>query len=367
MSETTGTLTRASREWASRPPDERFTSLEALHGQAQHYRAAAVESPRVPYASLRARADEDQVRLVGSKGQAAGLTHWAFGQLASRVGAPAGYLRSLPADLAAANLNHGLAAADPAETANILIHRTTSEGGEKAYLVRAFVSQEYTRIWNADVTARLMRLAEEGPWQPAPAAFDGSRGLYLSDHDVFCFLVDSGRRIFEKDPNGGLSRGFFTWNSEVGARSFGVMTFLYSYVCGNHMVWGVQGAREIRLRHVGNADERAFRGLSWELRKYADASASVDEERIRTAQAFRIAGSKDEVLDKLFGLRTIGLSRKALSEGYAAAEAHSDWYGNPKSAWGMAQGITERARELVYADERVDMERAASRVVQMAF
>ncbi|BBC02432.1 hypothetical protein AB7M49_003961 [Bradyrhizobium elkanii] len=37
-------------------------------------------------------------------------THWSFGQLASQVGAPATYLRQLPATLAAINLLYGLTA-----------------------------------------------------------------------------------------------------------------------------------------------------------------------------------------------------------------------------------------------------------------
>lgn len=35
-------------------------------------------------------------------------THWSFGQLASLVGAPAAYLRQLPAPLAGINLQYGL-------------------------------------------------------------------------------------------------------------------------------------------------------------------------------------------------------------------------------------------------------------------
>jgi hypothetical protein len=35
-------------------------------------------------------------------------THWSFGQFASLIGAPASYLRQLPAPLAGINLQHGL-------------------------------------------------------------------------------------------------------------------------------------------------------------------------------------------------------------------------------------------------------------------
>lgn len=359
------TLTKASREWSSRPADERFSSLAALHQAVSTFRAQAKEAPEVPYATLRTVAEDGDVLLVGKADKPARMSNWAFGQLASRVGAPAGYLRGLPATLAVQNLNHGLANRVQDEgdgKANILLHQN---GG---YTVRAFTSDSYTRIWNSDVTSRLIRLTDERPeWQPAPAAFDGSRGLYASDHDMFAFLVDSDRRIFEKAPGGGLSRGFFAWNSEVGAATYGVMGFHYAYVCGNHMVWGASGVSELRIRHVGSADERAFRELAVELRKYAEGSAQEDELVIERAQRKVLGASKDEVLDAVFKLRVPGLSRRMLAEGYRAAEEHQDWYGDPRTVWGMVNGITERAREIEHADKRVEVERAAGKLMQVAF
>ena len=46
--------------------------------------------------------------MIGAQGASALLTHHAFGQLATLSKAPANYLRTLPATLAAQNLNHGL-------------------------------------------------------------------------------------------------------------------------------------------------------------------------------------------------------------------------------------------------------------------
>lgn len=355
------TLYDASRQYAERPKDEKYESIAALHAATVAYRAQAREAKGVAYSSLRTQAEGDDVLLLGKSNMPSKLTHWAFGQLAARAGAPASYLRGLPPTLAAQNLNYGLANRANGETANLLLHQN---GG---YVVRAFTSDQYTRIWNADVTSRLVRLAEEQPeWQPAPAGFDGSRGLYASAHDMFVFLVDSNRRIFEKDPNGGLSRGFFAGNSETGAKSFWIKTFFYEYVCGNHRVWGAEGVRELRVRHVGNADDRAFAGLQAELVKYADASAGEDEAKVVSARRFILGADKDAVLDKVFGLKT-GLTRKMIGEGYDRAVVHEDWYGNPRSAWGLVGGITEIAREIPYADERVEVERASGKVLEISF
>lgn len=364
-------LTQAFNQWANRPADQRFSSLEALHDAVQHHRDVATEATSVSFDSLRVDGSGEAPVLIGSAGVPAKFTHWSFGQLALKVGAPASYLRQLPAALAAENMNHGLRRVatefadrndDDEKTAKLLF----AKNGDVT--VRAITSDKYTRIWNRDITARLLRLTKQHPeWQPAPAAFDGSRGLYASDQDVFAFLVDNDRRIFESGPGGGLGRGFFVSNSEVGASSFVVTTFWYEYICGNHRVWGAQGVAELRIRHRGNADERAFDQLTVELKKYADASAVDDEAKVQQARTFRIAAKKDDVLDKVFGLRVPSLSRALIAESYDKAKEHDEWYGDPRTAWGLAGGITEIARDLPNANERVALDRAAGKVMQMAF
>lgn len=367
----TTTLSQASTEWATRPADESYTSLEELHTAVQTRRERAKEAKGVRYADLRVEASRSgdseggaSIKLIGKADVPADLTHWSFGQLSRAVNAPAHYLRTLPATLAAQNLNHGLA------------HRGAEAGQTKLLLdvngtatVRALTGPDYSRIWDADITARLMQLPEQ--WQPAPetqlVSGASTRGLYASDHDVFAFLIDNDRRIFETAPGGGLSRGFMVANSEVGDKAFWLLTFLYSFVCANHNVWGVEGVRELRIRHTGQADARAFRQLSVELRRYAEASSSEDEAKIHRCMAHQIAASKDELLDTLFGMRSLGLSRKVLAESYSAAERHSDWYGSPRSAWGIGNGISEVAQAIPHTDERVKVERAAGRVFAMAF
>ena len=360
-------LFKASSQWSSRPNDEKFHSIHDLHHAVLGYKQSAVEK-EVKFASLTAMAKSpltggSEVVVMGPQGGEARLTNWSFGQLSARVGAPASYLRTLPAPLAAQALNHGIqkrGAADE-EQAKLLFHRNGS------LLCRAFTSPKYTRIWNADVTQRLLKLEERGPWTPAPAAFDGTRGLYASDHDMFAFLVDNGRRIFEKLPGGGLSRGFFVWNSEVGASAFGIMTFLYEYVCGNHIVWGAKGVKELRIRHVGNADERVFSQLQGQLREFADASASEDEAIISRALSFKLGDNKDEVLDKVFAMNIPNLSQKVIEAGYTRAVEGADKYGDPRMVWGVVNGLTEVARDLPYADERVALDRAAGKVMEVVF
>jgi len=355
-------LLAATNQWSSRPADQRFASLAALDAAVQHHRDAAVEAHNVQLNTLRVIEKDGLPQLQSGKGAVAEFTHHSFGQLAKRINAPAAYLRELPPDMVALNMNYGLEnlpARDSGEGDTLLF----AQNG--ALVLRAALSPSYKRIWNSDVTKRIIRLTEQAPeWQPAPAAFDGSRGLYASDKDMFAFLVDNERRIFESLPGGGLGRGFFVSNSEVGDASFRLTTFFYEYICGNHRVWGASGVQEIRIPHIGNADEKAFGKISIELRKYADSSARADEQKIEAMRKLELGATKDEVLDAVFNL---GTSRKVAAAAYQIAEQSEERYGNPRSVWGFTGGLTEVARDLPNADERVNLERQAGKIMQIAF
>lgn len=355
-------LTRANQQWSTRPADERFSSLTAMHDAAMAIRTNAAVA-NIKANALRAVAQGDTLALVGPAGQPAALTNWSFGQVAERAHAPANYLKTLPTTIAADCINAGLDRKD--DTALQLLVDKSGSGMPTA---RAVNSDKYCRIWNSDITKRLVALEAEGPWQPAPAAFDGSRGLYLGDRDMFAFLVDNDRRIFETLPGGGLSRGFMTWNSEVGGGAFGFMSFLYEYVCGNHRIWGATNVAEFRVIHIGHGqDRKAFSQLKGELIKYAETSAADDEAKIESARTFQIGASKDEVLNAVFGLKSPLLTRSMIGKAYDVAEAQVDWYGSPRTAWGFAGGLTQIARDLPNANDRNALDTAAAKVMEMAF
>lgn len=100
-----------SSEWFSRPDDERYLSLSELYASVKR-RAEASRTRTVESAAIRVevhREDPESPALV-LPGAPAPVepTHWSFRQLASLVGAPAAYLRLLPAPLAGINLQYGL-------------------------------------------------------------------------------------------------------------------------------------------------------------------------------------------------------------------------------------------------------------------
>lgn len=381
-------LYAANDQWANRPADERFWTMEemltACKGYAEHARTAAVKLD-----DIRCEDREGSLVLVGREDKPAKFTHWSFGQLASRVSAPAGYLRTLPAELASQCINNGLKSVK-GEESKILLHQNGS------LVCRAFTSEDYSRIWNWEVVQRLLTLPQQG-WQVPPArpAFDGQpgarrateedvlqrkaglsvnvgdliapAGLYASDHDMFAFMVNEEIRI-DDGTEGGLARGFFVSNSEVGAAAFKITKFLYKFVCGNHIVWDAKDVKEIRIVHRGSADRRYAGQLVAELWKYARESSADDEARIEASRRYQIGNNKDEVLDALFGIKSLGIPRKTLDAAYEHVVQNLEKYkASPRSAYGMANGLTAISQQTGYADDRTALDRAAGRVLSMAF
>jgi hypothetical protein len=108
----TATLNAASRQWASRPDDQRFLTLEDLVASVGARRELSRASDvRLDSLALSHDADGDSLPTCPN-GQHIAFTNWSFGQLASLVGAPASYLRKLPAPLARLNLEWGLEGSD---------------------------------------------------------------------------------------------------------------------------------------------------------------------------------------------------------------------------------------------------------------
>lgn len=351
-------LYKANKQWSTRPEDERFTSLDDLYTATKAYAESAREREGVALSTLRVENVNGDVELVGRGGVPAKLTHWSFAQLAARIGAPASYLRSLPATLAAQNLNHGLATkvANAADAVvNLLFHINGS------YVLRALTSDRYERIWNYEVAERLLALQTRG-WEPARPDIrvkDERLPLYASDHDLFAF-IRSQQTLNEAGNVAGLQRGLIVENSEVGAGSLRLTRFLYREMCGNHIIWGAEQVKEISLRHVGNIRQR-FSIWDAEIKAYLDTSGAADEARIAAAQRKRIAGTKDQVLDALFGKKIPGLSRKVLEAGYDAVVPAED--GDPRTVWGIVQGLTRHSQTSKFGDTRTEIDRAAGRLL----
>lgn len=351
-------LQTVSRQWASRPDDERFVSLYDMRDYKQQLLDSTTQGTvktRALLSSIEAYNDNN----VCIKGQTkdAFFTNWSFGQVCRMAGAPADYLRTLPADLVRANLLASRAADDMAQFYLV--------GNE----LKALTSPSYGRIHDLDVVKALCTLAGDGVgesnWR-VPGEF--GRGvvvnkdnttLYASDRDMFVFLADEQNKIevpgthVDERPRL-LSRGFYVSNSEVGNGALTVAMFLFDYVCSNRIVWGVSDFKKISIRHTSGAPSRMLIEARPVIEGMRNASSRLELDRIESAQRSKIGKSADKSVDWL------------VDKGFSASMANSilmkfvaDEQRPVYSKFDMVTAVTGYAKTIPYQNDRVRMERQA--------
>lgn len=371
-------LTAASQQWMSRPADERFLNLFDLQAKMRSARDHSVGKV-VPTKVLgfEAMPDHKGLKIAGQNGVAADVTHWSFGQLATLANAPAGYLRTLPAELVADNLNYGLKCNRKADEIGVLLTRDPvreesmmlGQSGSNVTL-RAATGPNYGRIWNADIVDSLVNRFGDGRTGDfrVPGEFGKqvdiglhNTTIYGSDRDMFVFLADEEHRIDmqgrRNNEPGSLARGFFVWNSEVGDKTFGVAMFLFDYACMNRIVWGVQQFSELRIRHTVSAPEKWLDQAGPLLEEMAHSSVKPIEDTIKAAQAKKIETDLDEFLK----------NRKfTMSQVRGIKATHEAEEGRPiETLWDAVTGITAYAKSVQYTDDRVEIERAGGKLLDL--
>jgi hypothetical protein len=356
-------LMQASRQWATRPDEERFTSLTEMLAAAEARRAISRASVVSSRALRCATVDNQQgLTIVGPSGNEVAPTNWAFGQLATLAGAPAGYLRSLPAPLAADCVDYGLQTRD-VEDIGVLLTR----GGSGVEL-RAATGPRYGRIWDSDVIAALVdRFGDgvSGDWrvpgvrgQRVPVTNETTT-LFAGDRDMFVFLADEDHRI--EVPNrrdgepGTLARGFFVSNSEVGGGTLRLKAFLFDFVCQNRIVWGARELDEIVIRHTASAPDRFMEEVRPALVAYSQAAESATLGVVQAAQAAKL-DRPSQWLANRFGPRVA----KRVEHAHVLDE------GRPiETIWDAVTGATAYARTIGHQAERVDFETQAGQLLDL--
>jgi len=335
----------AAAQYANRPADERFATIDALINAARADRYASKER-RYALRDLQATsttATENSpaaVVLQSPKGTAE-LTHWSFSQLARTVGAPAAYLRTLPATLAASCINHGIGQTPSGTDVNIL----AKQNGHGP-IVRACTSETYGRLWDEQlysaVRDSLLRGSHTKFRDGLPTWSGETAGWYRGDRDSFGITVDGGSIVDDPSASQGngssgqMYRGLIIRNSEVGAAAVSVSTFLFRYICGNHIIWGAQNVAKFRRRHVGmNALRDTMREIVRLAREWTTQSASQDQALIKVLIDHEIAHTKEAVIDEL---RKVGYTKDQAIAAYDLTERTEN--ASPRSFWGLAQGTT---------------------------
>ncbi|WP_026172846.1 hypothetical protein [Asticcacaulis benevestitus] len=371
-----GTLnSRVSSEWWNRPDDERFLNLDDLYrsvkARADSTTVRTVRSNAVEVVAN--RLDNERLQLlVPGRDEPIAPTHWSFGQLCNLVGAPASYLRHLPASIAGINLQHGLI-----DHRGEMLKALETEGGQLE--LRAVTGPDYGRIWDHELVGAVRRIAGNGTgdtrWK-VPGVLDWSTmrhnpyvdvtkettTLYASDRDVFVFLVDDAHPIEAgRLPNGEPDlyfRGFYAWNSEVGSKTLGIASFYLRGVCQNRNLWGVEGFEEIRIRHSKLAANRFVQEAAPALRRFADSSPQAFITGIKNARETLVAKTDDE--------RTAFLTKRGFTKPETAKIIETvlkEEDRKPQSVFDFVQGITALARGKKHQDARLELEGKAKKLM----
>lgn len=375
----TSTITTAARQYANRPKDERFASVQALIDSAVHQKELSTEV-RYNAKDLRAVAvdndpqnpDAGTVMLASPRSQAT-FTHYSFGQLARSIGAPGAYLRGLPPTIAADCINHGLKHTPPATDLQLLAQRANGEPPK----IRACTSETYGRVWDADLYSAVQRqiMQNDARWTTPPTWSGESAGAYRGDRDSFVIITNGGSIV--EDPtlrnvatsSGGTTanvdsnvmyRGLMISNSEVGARSIQIEQILFRYICGNHMLWSAVTDKSFRRRHTGSKTLRdTMREIAAIAYAWTNQSTERDNAIIKSLVEHEIAVSQDAVIDEL---KKIGFTKETAIAAYETCEQTERV--SPRSFWGIAQGATRLSQQSGYQDERFQLDMLAAKVLQ---
>jgi len=366
---------RVSSEWFSRPDDERYLSLSDLYA-AVRARADRATARTVESRAIRVEASRDDAErlalIVQGRDEPIAPTHWSFGQMCSLIGAPASYMRQLPAPLAGINMQHGL-----------LSHRAelvkTLEADDGRIELRAVTGPDYGRIYDHELVEAVQKIAGNGTgdtrWK-VPGLLDWSTmthnpfvevtkdttTLYASDRDVFLFLVDDTHpieagRLANGDPDL-YFRGFYCWNSEVGSKTLGMASFYLRAVCMNRNIWGAEGFEEISIRHSKFASHRFAHQAAPALERFATSSPMPFLAGIRAARE-QIVARKDD--DRESFLRRRGFSRPEADK--IIATVLEEEGRPPESIFDFVQGITALARTKPHQDSRLELEGKAAKLL----
>lgn len=374
----------AANQFRTRPADESFGTLPGFLAHLSAEKSSSREATRA-LKDLKANPHAaGGIVLTRPDGISARLTHWSFGQATRLLSAPAGYLRTLPADITAAALNFGIASANRQDV-KILAKRSQDDAHPEP-TIRAITSEAYGRVWSADLYADLVdHLTPAGfdlppVWPALDTHGTGKAGAYAGDRDAFLILTlpdssivhDPTARTSQLDMRGGpggnsgaLYPGIIVRNSEVGASSVQIDVIFYRYICGNHIIWNVDTSKGSawKRRHVGqNAQRDSVREILRIARTLTEQNPAQAERMIRTLAEREIAETREGVIEEL---RAIGFSEKDAAAAYdATATEQSSTTASPRSYWGIVQGVTYISQKDGWQDERLTLDQLAAKVLQ---
>jgi hypothetical protein len=227
--------------------------------------------------------------------------------------------------------------------------------------LRALTSTRYARLWDLEILEEIDRWLLPRGFVPA----GGTRpALFRGDRDFFGFFFSP--RLPGDDGLGGMRKGLFVWNSEVGARAFGWSTFYFRQVCHNLLVWDETRTRTHRAVHRTQLRTKAWRRFRQDL-----IAASTEIEQ-RELDVFRRAATTPFVGDGSPSTTNQELAAERLQRqfGVPAKTARAFVQAallpeNPRdlSYWGIVNGVSSTAKHQPFAGAMVDLATLAGKVL----
>lgn len=389
-------MNAASTQWASRPADERFNSLDRMYEEA-HARQGRSTMSNVNLGVIKVIPDPENENGIVAEGRQsyAYFTNFAFKQLLNIVNYPAGGIFNndgvlLPSDLVCDIINYRISDTSRENPIQIL----SENKGDEGIYIRALTSSLYDRVYDATIIKFMQKLHRDSGWivPPARPAFEnqpGTRpatledisilnqmsgmgsqvfegdliapaGLYMSDRNSFVFLMNPKG---ESSDDGGdsLLRIVMVQNSEVGDCAFKMTECLCQGVCGNHIIWGARDIVKIKYKHIGDASTRIIEALS-NLTQTLDTPRDLTQEFrvIKWMRNTPIGLDIESTQENIYKILDKKVPQKTIREAYILAERYRDVSGDPNTFYGIANGITRFSQTVSNMDKRAALDESAA-------
>jgi hypothetical protein len=360
----------AHRQWASRPADEAVFTVDELLARTKRLRESSLEVEGVPWADFAVKHGGGDLYLSRGAGALA-FNNYSLGQFCGLpVGnsgeslAPHGFITQLSAKLASEVLNERIAGKVARRKDALLLVQDR--------MLRSITSEAYERVWDHDLALRVADLASKGTWQPAEAfkranGQSNGRGSessklplgWVGDRSMFLCLVDY-EGVIHSDGNI-YARFFLLSNSEVGAGSLKITFGLMDFACCNFILWGCKEVVDASFRHTKSIHERwaaLSSGLTHSLA--ADNRADILE-GIHAARGHLLGEQPEQVIAVVQAATT--LPKMLVTDAFDRANK-AERYGDPRSVWGMVNGLTEASQaSTTHADKRAIIDAKAAQLM----
>lgn len=299
------------------------------------------------------------------------MTRWGHEQLAEKTGIPFRYYNQMTdaglVDLAAANVNAWLQRRYDDGKDKLLVRTADSK-------VRAILSNRYRVLDNYDLAILTMERAKEH--EAVIQRCD------LTDQRMYLKLVvpkykeyleftpeEKAAHTFHAAGEDEIIPGLVVSNSEVGSGAFRVEPFLFRTACSNGLIseaslYKVHLGRELDIGRLIYTDEtrRLEDQYIWSrVKDVIDATFNPEVlkalvDKLRQARGLEIPEDQvPEVVDVV--VKNVQLSKEHRDAllGYFAKEGNS--------VFGLVNGITRLAQDFEDADQQVELERYAGKVL----